>query len=250
MSLEDQQQPSNWSVECSDEEGYFDSAINYRQLPAGGGRIWEPSGEEIARLYGEMETVGFNRLQWQCPGRISPSQLQTETTDGQFENAEEGNNQGGGAQTKSKFDFDTEFDDEELPSFSTGTSSNSSGNRVTAKRTQGLFTLGGCLFADCNSTFFLGYFPQTTVVKKQTNLSKVMLNIKKYQIIDQKGGSGGGGGGKANAPTTSSTTNSTSTAPVSAGSTFQSSTAVNNGTSTTTTTTTTSTAESEYDEFQ
>lgn len=224
MSLEDQQQPSNWSVECSDEEGYFDSAINYRQLPAGGGRIWEPSGEEIARLYGEMETVGFNRLQWQCPGRISPSQLQTETTDGQFENAEEGNNQAGGAQTKSKFDFDTEFDDEELPSFSTGTPSNSSGNRVTAKRTQ--------------------------VVKKQTNLSKVMLNIKKYQIIDQKGGSGGGVG-KANAPTTSSTTNSTSTAPVSgAGSTFQSSTAVNNGTSTTTTTTTTSTAESEYDEFQ
>lgn len=135
MTLEDQQN-SNWSVECSDEEGYFESNVNYRRLPAGGGRIWEPSGEEIGRLYGEMETVGLNRLQWQCPGRISPSQLAQETTDGQFENPEDSNSLAGGSQTKSKFDFDNEFDDEESPSFNAGASS---GNRVTAKRTQGLF---------------------------------------------------------------------------------------------------------------
>lgn len=228
MSLEDQE---NWSVECSDEEGYFDRAVNYRILPAGGGRIWEPSGGDIARLYGEMETVGFNKLQWQCPGRISPSQLQTESIDGQFENKEDSDSLTTGSQTKSKFDFDNEFDDEESgnPPSLIGSSS---GNKVTAKRTQSMF-LFFVLFIVFNNLFF------TVVKKSQTNLSKVMLNIKKYQMIDQKGG-------KSNASSTS--TSNSSTAPVSNTiSSFPSTTtnAVNNGTTTTTTT-----AESVYDEFE
>lgn len=121
------------SVECSDEETYFEPSESYRST-ASGSRIWEPTGDAIGRLYEEIETTGVNKLEWQCPGRISPSQFNLqEPDDGQFTALEEGGSLAGGDQTKSKFDFDDEFDNDNF-----GSSSNA---KVAAKRTQGLFTI-------------------------------------------------------------------------------------------------------------
>ena len=164
----------NWSVECSDDENYFEPSDNYR-ISSDGTRIWEPSGVDIVRLYEEIEANGFNKLEWQCPGRISPSQLNQDANDGQYSQLDDSNSLTN--QTKSKFDFDNEFDDASFKKTS---------NTRVAKRAQGLFCHLFTLLAlsNINSKLILHFID---VKKSQTNLSKVMLDIKKYQMIDQKG---------------------------------------------------------------
>lgn len=99
---------AEWNVvECSDEESYFEADKHYRTT-AEGGRIWEPSGEDIVHLYEEIHSKGFNQLDWQCPGKLSPSQLE------HLEEEPLDNNCSGlvgQTQAKSEFDFDNDFED-------------------------------------------------------------------------------------------------------------------------------------------
>lgn len=99
-------------IECSDEETYFPSGQSFRCLPATGERIWEPSGAEIVKLYEEIESKGYNELEWQNPGRISPSLLTAaaENEANQKKTAEEKIDSSSDQKTAfDDFDFDDPF---------------------------------------------------------------------------------------------------------------------------------------------
>lgn len=64
------QDNSDWTVSCSDEESY---QPNSSQREVNGKKVWEPSGQQIAFLYRQLEKSGSIDLKWQCPGRRSPS---------------------------------------------------------------------------------------------------------------------------------------------------------------------------------
>ncbi|KAJ6220011.1 hypothetical protein RDWZM_005823 [Blomia tropicalis] len=145
------QDDSNWVVECSDEEDYFEPNIEYRTV--NGIRVWEPSGEDIVRLYEEIEANGYNKLEWQCPGRISPSQLNQDNVVNDQSDETEINDDVNDKKDKSKFDFDIDFDDDD-------DQFNASSARVPKRA--------------------------PIVKKSHIDLSQVMSNIKKYQMIDHK----------------------------------------------------------------
>lgn len=159
-------------VECSDEEGYFEPQIVYR-TKEDGSRIWEPRGEDIVLLYEEIEAKTFNPLDWKCPGRISPSQLD------QLEakvKANETNDSINTSQIKSEFDFDNDFDDDD-------NFGNNQNNLVTKRTNQGKLPRKKTSINHLFPPTLIFSLPTTVLKKSQTNLSKVMQNIKKYKVI-------------------------------------------------------------------
>ncbi|KPM09779.1 PAXIP1-associated protein-like protein [Sarcoptes scabiei] len=141
-------------AECSDEEQFFDPNEKYRQLKIGSRtvRIWEPSGSDIANLYEEIKEKGVVDLEWQCPGRISPTEY-----DSMMNAKSESPNTSSTDQTqadKTEFDFDNDFDDETNP-------------------------------IETKSQVMRKNYSADPMKKSQTtNLTKVMQDIKKYQLMD------------------------------------------------------------------
>ncbi|KAH7644151.1 uncharacterized protein LOC124493345 [Dermatophagoides farinae] len=150
-------------ADCSDEETYYEPNVHYRIHPIHRNvRLWEPSGMDIVTLYEQIKTNGYVELEWKCPGRISPSQLtdnqqMDESNDGQRNNDKESGDQE--QVEKTEFDFDNAFDDDDDDD-----PTNKSTNRVLGKHSRSQ--------------------PMITKTKTTTNLTKVMQNIKKYQLND------------------------------------------------------------------
>ncbi|KAH9415076.1 hypothetical protein DERP_013546 [Dermatophagoides pteronyssinus] len=147
---------------CSDEETYYESNVHYRLHPSNRNvRLWEPSGVDIVTLYEQIKTNGYVELEWKCPGRISPSQLtddqqMNESNDGKQNNEQESNDHE--QVEKTEFDFDNAFDEDST------LSPNKSTNRLLGKHSRSQSMI--------------------TKTKTTTNLTKVMQNIKKYQLND------------------------------------------------------------------
>lgn len=101
--------PGEILAECSDEEKYFEPNVKYR-TNGNNNRIWEPSGEDIYELYQQIKMNNVVELEWICPGRISPSQLDqiNKEQNGQNDSKTEESEQ----TTKTEFDFDNEFDND------------------------------------------------------------------------------------------------------------------------------------------
>lgn len=95
----------NWKVSCSDEEKYLPPRDDH-----GVGRPsdWEPKPEEIARLYATLVEKGSLDLEWQCPGRRSPS-IHSNESDGADRRAVEENEMK--TSEPNEFDFDDEGPD-------------------------------------------------------------------------------------------------------------------------------------------
>lgn len=95
----------DWKVSCSDEEKYLPPRDDH-----GVGRPsdWEPKPEEIARLYATLVEKGSLDLEWQCPGRRSPS-IHSNESDGADRRAVEENEMK--TSEPNEFDFDDEGPD-------------------------------------------------------------------------------------------------------------------------------------------
>ena len=119
----------NEQIDCSDDENYFSQDVHYR-TSSDGTRVWEPCGDDIVLLYEEIELKGYVPLEWQCPGRISPTQFDQINKE-KSSITESNNSSTNNDQTKSEFDFDNDF------GFDDGDTLSTSNSRVT-KRTQGM----------------------------------------------------------------------------------------------------------------
>jgi hypothetical protein len=111
---------NNFCIECSDDENYSNFEDNYRVV--NGKRIWEPNGDQIESLYGELETKGFIELKWYCPGRRSPSvnslinTINSQKTDILDPNHDNDINK---SNHLNEFDFEQEFNNETNHSINT-----------------------------------------------------------------------------------------------------------------------------------
>ncbi|XP_054163377.1 mucin-2-like [Oppia nitens] len=142
----------SFKIECSDDENYDNNENNYRVV--NGKKVWEPTGADIARLYQQLEAKGFIELRWQCPGRRSPSvhNLAINNKPDVIDNDTNGSDNK--SSLMNEFDFENDFnDDHNLLPMATKSGSQ------TKRRSTG--------------------------IKKQTNLTKVMADIKKYHFVDQ-----------------------------------------------------------------
>ncbi|XP_067122687.1 PAXIP1-associated glutamate-rich protein 1 [Centruroides vittatus] len=129
----------DWRVSCSDEEK--ESC-----------RIWEPKPEEILDLYIKLEKRGILDLEWQCPGRRSPSvhssesecvdRKQMDDEDLKLKRCE-----------PNEFDFDDEMSD-------------GSTQKITPIRRT---PVGG----------------SSSAQKRVARLDKVMLDIRRYRHLDE-----------------------------------------------------------------
>lgn len=61
----------DWVVECSDDELATEAKES--------GDNWEPTPNEIMTMYELLESKGVLDLEWQCPGRRSPSVNSTQS---------------------------------------------------------------------------------------------------------------------------------------------------------------------------
>ncbi|CAG2101263.1 unnamed protein product [Medioppia subpectinata] len=141
-------------IDCSDDENYDNNDSNDRVVD--GKRVWEPSGTDISRLYRELEAKGFIELRWLCPGRRSPSvhnlgiTPKPEPSDGPVSDTK--------SDLMNEFDFEADFNgDQPVPAIG------AKAGAQPKRRAPG---------------------PEKQCPKKQTNLNKVMADIKKYQFID------------------------------------------------------------------
>jgi uncharacterized protein with WD repeat len=137
-----------WTVECSDEESYQASS-SHRMI--NGKKVWEPSGQQIAFLYRQLEKSGSIDLKWQCPGRRSPSvHSNSQGSDKKLDTGENSKT----VDEPNEFDFDEDILDQP------------SANKPLVPRRKSA---------------------TTQATKKQVaKLDKVMNDMKKYQILDQQ----------------------------------------------------------------
>lgn len=148
LLMSSQEDESEWTVECSDEETYNNVGTN-RQVERK--TIWEPSGKQIAFLYQQLEKTGCIDLRWQCPGRRSPSvhSVTQGAGDKKSANANESNSK---VSVVTEFDFDEEFADTNAATAKLTAIPN---RRKTGNQTSELFRFS------CSSFCFLiyGTFP-------------------------------------------------------------------------------------------
>ena len=102
-----QENESDWTVECSDEETH---SKNWTQRQVDGKTVWEPPGKQIAFLYQQLEKTGCMDLRWQCPGRRSPSVHSVSQGAGDKKSAS-ASETGSKVAVVTEFDFDEEFAD-------------------------------------------------------------------------------------------------------------------------------------------
>ncbi|KAG8232484.1 hypothetical protein J437_LFUL011253 [Ladona fulva] len=137
-SAEKETEDNDWRVDCSDDERY-EGKIK-------GSRGWEPSAEEIIRLYETLDKGGTFELEWQCPGRRAPSPAEADYYPDEEESQESL------PQEKSDFDFAEEF----------------SGSTPTPpRRAIGAGT------------------PKGSAKKKTTSLDGVLSNMRRHRLIQQ-----------------------------------------------------------------
>ncbi|CAN7997272.1 unnamed protein product [Ixodes hexagonus] len=90
----------DWRVCCSDDEKFPARTTDARGNPS-----WEPNPEEIIELYSSLSKKGVLDLEWQCPGRRSPSVHSNESDGADRRAAEEDEAK---PVEPNEFDFDDE----------------------------------------------------------------------------------------------------------------------------------------------
>lgn len=133
-----------WSVPHSDEESYSYSETS------GGQSAWEPSPADIIQLYQVLGSKGILDLEWQCPGRRSPSvhSNESESIDKRPMDSEDNN--------KNFEPNEFDFEDEGPPE--------SSSPQITPRR---------------RTT------PANSAQKRIARLDKVMFDIRRYRKMDE-----------------------------------------------------------------
>lgn len=132
----------NWRVNCSDEERFNPAKERGVNTP------WEPKAEEILRMYTILSEKGVLELEWQCPGRRSPS-VHSNESDGADRRAVEEN------ETKTVEPNEFDFDDEGLepkPS-----------PKITPRRRTN---------------------PPSNAQKRVAKFDKVMLDVRRHRELD------------------------------------------------------------------
>lgn len=120
---EKQKKEEYWCVEGSDDEKYDPSKS--------GKGLWEPSAEDILKLFEKLEKTKVLELQWKCPGRRPPgSEKENDGKDIIMEDKEEEMN-ADEEEKKPEQPTEFDFDDDEFSDIS---------NPITPRRTPGTKT--------------------------------------------------------------------------------------------------------------
>lgn len=133
----------DWKVECSDDEKYLSQRDDH------GGRSWEPSPEDIIRLYTTLVEKGTLELEWRCPGRRSPSVHSNESEGAERRAVEED-------QTKMSEPNEFDFDDDEGPDTSCSP-------KITPRRRAA---------------------PASSVQKRVAKFDKVVFDVRRQRELD------------------------------------------------------------------
>ncbi|GIY87085.1 uncharacterized protein CDAR_255911 [Caerostris darwini] len=131
----------DWVIDCSDDE--LSSSVKDNNS-------WEPSPDEIASMYETLDIKGTLELDWQCPGRRSPS---TNSMKSDLNEKGPASNDNGKTEVEpNEFDFNDEFSTEQISP------------KISARKRGGQVT---------------------SAQRRVARLDKVMFDIQRHRKLDE-----------------------------------------------------------------